>query len=680
MKNVLKITSKKQFINLYKKYFSVIGMDIGPTNTCMAILEPTGPRVIENAEGFRLTPSSVTLTDAPKFEEGLFVGFNSKSKFMLEKKNSFQSMSYLFSNDKQLIEKLIASKRFAFDIELEKLEENSKSSLTDKIKLKTTSGKSYDPIIMSSYFLKYCKEQADSLLGKNIKKIVLSIPNYLNKESSKQDLKRSLNLIGLDPISFVDEEKCSILSYGAINKNNILIFNIGGSSMSLSVLKKENSEPIDNAKDTDQNKGKEKEVLSSGKKDEPKKEEIDYISELNKFKLIENQVNYSIGGEDIDNIIINLLVDEFNKKNKADVEKIDYAMQKIYEASEKAKIELTLSNQVEISLPFLTADQTGPKHLNYILSRGRFERFIGTFLDKIKKECEEFKNKVISKDSDFFNKLDDILIVGGISRIPCIQDIIKQVFKKEPNRNINPEEAQTLGACIIADMLKNKSEEKVSFEKLPLSIGIKTLGGGFTRLINKDVELPIEKSFRLSTTYDNQPVINVSFYMGEREIAEDNKLLGEISKKIPLSKKGFLDIECTIHINEKGYMSINLLEKTLSKSNSSYSLDLNNGLNPEILEDVINVSKKFKDVDELRLETAKLRSEIDEFLYTFDKEINKINTEEAETIQKLSSELSQMISVDIEDTESVLNKYDELIKNVEKIVSLKTERNENNKI
>lgn len=672
MKKVFKITKKNSFLHYYKKYFSVIGMDIGPTNTCMAILEPTGPRVIENAEGFRLTPSYVTITDAPKFEEGLLVGFNSKGKYMIERKNSFHSLSYLFSNDKQLIDKLISTKRFHFDIEIEKIEENSKDSLTDKIKLKTNNDKLYDPILISSYFLKYCKEQADSLLGKNIKKVVLSIPNYLNKDSSKQDLKRSLNLIGLEPISFVDEEKCTILAYASMNKSNILIFNFGGSSLNLSVLKKE---VIENDKKEENNP-----KTDSIKTEENKKEEIDYISELDKFKLIENQIDYNLGGEDIDQTIIDLLVDEFNKKNKADVGKIDYAMQKIYEASEKAKIELTLSNQVEISLPFLTADQTGPKHLNYILSRGRFERFIGNFLDKVKKNCEEFKNKVILKDPTFFEKLDDILLVGGLSRIPCIQDIIKQVFKKEPNKNINPEEAQTLGACIIADMLKNKSEEKVSFEKLPLSIGIKTLGGTFNRLINQGTELPIKKSFKLSTCYDNQPNINVVFYMGEREIADDNKLLGEISKKIPLSKKGFLDIECSIHITDKGYMSINIEEKTLSKSVSSYSLDLNNGLNPEILEDVINISKKFKEVDELRLDNAKLRSEIDEFLYTFDKELNKITGEDVEKSQIISKELSELISNEINDTDLVLNKYNELIQNVEKIISFKNVKNEESKI
>lgn len=600
-------------------YFSIIGMDIGGTNTCMAILEPSGPRVIENAEGLRTTPSVVVYFDGTqlKEEEKALVTINAKKQAIQYSKNCFYGMNYLFSNDKSVIMKLIEKKRFLYTIKMKDV--IGENNFTKDIQLITEAGQVFNPISTSSLFLRYCKEQADGLLGKNIKKVVLAIPSYLNNDNSKKDLREALNTVGLEPINFIEEAQAAIIAYEAQKHNNILVFNLGGTGFSLFYLEKKPEENI--LKDADNKKSETDKDKVSKAEEKDTKEKSNPLKEAQKFEIKQSFYDQFTGGELIDNIIVNSLVEEFKKKNKIDLYKEPSSMQRIQEAAEKAKIELSLSSQVEINLPFIVADHTGPKHLQAIIARSKFERQIDSFTSQVRKHCEIFKDSLKLEKGQ---EIDDILIVGGSTRIPCIQDIIKQVFKKEPNKSLNPEEAPAIGASIIADSLKSISEEKVSFESLPLSIGIETLGGKFCRLIEKGAALPSVKNFKFSTVYDNQPSVNLIFFMGERELAGENRLLGTVTMPIPLAKKGAVMLDVSLKVDEQGNMNVKVTESTLSKKSVNYSIDLNNGLNPEILEDVIEVSKKFKEVDEYEVSKIQLRADIDNFLYVLKKELENI--------------------------------------------------------
>jgi molecular chaperone DnaK len=662
----------KSIFKFNKFYFSIIGMDIGGTNTCMAILEASGPRVIENAEGLRTTPSVVIYFDGNKLkeEEKTLVTINAKKQSIQYSKNCFYGLNYLFSNDKALINKIIEKKRFPYTIEIDNSLENIS---TKDISLKTEQGQVFNPIDTSSLFLKYCKEQADGLLGKNIKKVVLAIPSYLNNENSKRDMKQALNLVGLEPIIFIEEAQASIIGYEAYKKNNILIFNLGGTGFSLFYLEKKAEEK------NKEKENKEEEDKENSDKNKNLKEKRNPLKDALQFEIKKSFYDPFTGGEIIDNLIVNNLVEEFRKKNKIDLTKEPASMQRIQEAAEKAKIELSLSSQIEINLPFIIADNTGPKHLQTMIPRSKFERQIDTFTSQIKKHCESFRKEIENKE------IDDILIVGGTTRIPCIQEIIKQVFKKEPNKSLNPEEAPAIGASIIADSLKSISEEKVSFETLPLSIGIETLGGKFCSLLEKGIKLPCVKNFKFSTVYDNQPSVNLIFFMGERAVASENRLIGTVSKSIPLAKKGELMIDVSLKVDENGNMNVKATESTLSKKSVSYSIDLNNGLNPEILEDVLEISNKFKEVDDFESNKLQLRADIDNFIYVlkdelkkFGKEVDSANSnsessikEESENAENLidpiinkiqlhSEDLEKLISEISFNTEEVLTKYQEI--------------------
>lgn len=651
-------TSKFIYSSLSKFNFSVIGLNIGGTSTCMAILEPSGPRVIENSEGLRTTPSYISFQEGLS-ENDILIGVNSKKlSFQLGKSTFFGSRHFLSMNQEE-IKNLINKKRFPFEVYLNE----DGNYLAENILFKNPYGNPLSPIKQTSLFLKYCKDQADGLLGKNIKKVVLSIPSELNNTTSQKYLIDALGAVDLKPISFIEESKSVLIGYNIISdkdKNGVLVFNLGGTGFSLSYLKR-------NIKEKDKDKEKEAE-----NKDEKDTNTIDIIEEVNKFEVKYHYSNSFLGGDDIDSIITKYLIEEFEKKNRADPTKEISAMQRLREAAEIAKTELSSSNQVEINLPFLMADHKGPKHLQIGLTKSKFERLIDEFIMKLKKECNEFKNKFSQDD-----QIDDILLSGGMTRSPIIQEIVKSIFNKEPNRLINPEEAGAIGACIIADTYNKNFEEKVNFSKLPLSIGIETIGGVMSKLLEKDTSLPNTKTFKLTNVYDNQPSINIKFYMGERVLCEDNRVVGDINMKIPLGKKGEIVVDLNIKCTEEGILNVKMTE-TLSKKSSVYSVDLSNGLTNEIIEDVLSVSNKYKEIDEYSKRDRSLRKELDDFIYEINKEISilkdkekQVNDKEIDllSIENIISEMEIKLSYLNEDNQQeLLGIYNNLKENIEKIL------------
>ena len=624
------------FNNIRRKLFSVVGMDVGGTNTCIAIIEPNGPRVIENAEGLRTTPSYLSIS-----EDGTeFTAVAAKRIAIQNLYSSFYGTKFFFGRkfSDEFVQNLIKEKRFPFKIE---------KGPNDEVYFLTDQNKHYTPKVISILFLKYVKEQAEALTGKPLKKIVMSIPKFI-PENGKQEIKDTVKECGMDVVKFVDEPICTSYAY-SVDKNEkvkkFIVFNLGGLNFSLSYLEK-NSD--DQSKNADVNKENE---------------------DAEAFTVKSEAYDYFLGGDDFDTIITKHLLDEFQRVNKMDVSKELYALQRIREAAEKAKIELSLSQQAEISLPFLAADHTGPKHLNTRISRSKFENLVDPLITRIKKNCEEFLSTNAIKKED----IDEILLVGGISRIPRVQEVIKSVFGKDPNKSLNPEETPALGASILASHVKLKLDEIKTMDSLPLSIGIETLGGSFARLIPKDTPLPLKVTKVFTTVFDNQPRVDLKFYMGEREIASENKLLGNLSMIIPLNKKGDAKLSVTFNLNIKGELSIQAVED-LSKKSSIYSTKINTGLTQEIVEDIIEVSNSLKEADKAKKDLIELKVEADNFIYNLDKFVKENFSSEQdndEKIQKINGEIENLNELlKGEDFEKIIESFKVLQKEYEDLDSV----------
>ncbi len=624
------------FLNIKRKFFSVVGVDIGGTNTCIAIVEPSGPRVIENAEGLRTTPSYISIS-----EDGTeFTAVAAKRIAIQNLHSSFYGTKFFFGRkfSDELVQNLIKEKRFPFKIE---------KGPNDEVYFLTDHNKHYTPKVVSILFLKYVKEQAEALTGKPLKKLVVSVPKFIS-DSGRQEIKETVKECGMDVVKFIDEPISASYAYN-IEKNEkvnkFIVFNLGGLNFSLSFLEKkstESAENLDNNKEIDENQ-----IF------EVKKEFYDYF----------------LGGEDFDAILTKFLLNEFDRVNKMDVSKELYALQRIKEAAEKAKVELSLSQQAEISLPFLAADHTGPKHLNTRISRSKFETLVDPLIMRLKKNCEEF----LAKNEIKKEEIDDVLLVGGVSRIPRVQEIIKQVFGKEPNKTLNPEEAPATGASILASHVKLKLDEIKSMDKLPLSIGIESLGGSFVRLIPKDTPLPLKITRTFTTVYDNQPRVDLKFYMGEREIATENKLLGSVSMVIPLNKKGEAKIMVTFTLNNKGDLQIQAVED-LSKKSTNYSTKINSGLTQEIVDDIIEVSNNFKEADKAKKDLIELKVEADNFIYNLEKFVKENFSDDQadeEKVKQINSEMENLNELlKGEDFEKIIESFKVLQKEYEEMESL----------
>lgn len=621
------------FVNIRRKFFSVIGMDIGGTNTCIAIMEPSGPRVIENAEGLRTTPSYISIS-----EDGTeFTAVAAKRIAIQNILSSFYGTKFFFGRkfSDELVQTFIKENRFPFKIE---------KGPNDEVYFMTDQNKHYTPKVASILFIKYVKEQAEALTGKPIKKIVMSVPKFI-EETGKQEIKETVKECGMDVVQFLDEPISASYAYN-LEKNEkvkkFIVFNLGGLNFSLSYLEK---------KEVDQSENETKE-----------NEEKDLFE-------VKNEVyDYLLGGEDFDNIITKFLLNEFERVNKMDVSKELYALQRIKEAAEKVKVELSLSQQAEISLPFLAADQTGPKHLNTRISRSKFETLIDPLITRLKKNCEEFLNKNGIKKEE----IDDIILVGGVSRIPRVQEIIKSVFGRDPNKSINPEEAPAIGASILASQVRLKLDEIKTMDTLPLSIGIESLGGSFVRLIPKDTPLPAKITKTFTTVFDSQPRVDLKFYMGEREVVGENKLLGSVSMIVPLSKKGESKVNVTFNLSNKGDLQIQAVE-TLSKKSTNYSTKINAGLTQEIIDDIIEVSNNFKEADKSKKDLIELKVEADNFIYNLDKFVreNFSNEEEEEKVKMINEEMENLNELlKGEDFEKIIDSFKVLQKGYEEMASM----------
>ncbi len=487
----------------------VIGIDLGTTNSCVAVMEGSTPKVIENAEGMRTTPSIVAFTD----DGERLVGQPAKRQAVTNPEKTFFAVKRLIGRryDDPIIEK--DKKLVPYSI---MRASNGDAWVSD--------GKDqYSPSQISAFILQKMKETAESYLGQKVEKAVITVPAYFN-DAQRQATKDAGKIAGLEVLRIINEPTAAALAYGLDKQKQgtIAVYDLGGGTFDVSILE-----------------------IGDGV-----------------FEVKSTNGDTFLGGEDFDMRLVNYLADEFQKEQGIDLRKDKLALQRLKEASEKAKIELSSATQTEINLPFITADKSGPKHMTMKLTRAKFEALVDDLVQKTVEPCKRaLKDAGLSAA-----EINEVVLVGGMTRMPKVQEVVKQLFGKEPHKGVNPDEVVAVGAAIQAGVLQGDVKDVLLLDVTPLSLGIETLGGVFTRLIDRNTTIPTKKSQVFSTAEDSQNAVTIRVFQGEREMAADNKMLGQFDLVgIPPAPRGVPQIEVTFDIDANGIVNVHAKDKGTGK-------------------------------------------------------------------------------------------------------------------
>ena len=584
----------------------VIGIDLGTTNSCVAVMEGKESKVIENSEGTRTTPSMVAFTESKE----KLVGQSAKRQAVTNPENTLFAIKRLIG--RSFTDDVVKKDSNLVPYKIVKGDNNDAWV--------ESRGEKYSPSQISAFILQKMKETAESHLGEPVTQAVITVPAYFN-DSQRQATKDAGKIAGLEVLRIINEPTAAALAYGLDKKKTgtIAVYDLGGGTFDISILE-----------------------IGDGV-----------------FEVKSTNGDTHLGGEDFDLEIINYLAGEFKKDNGIDLRQDKLALQRLKEAAEKAKIELSSSTETEVNLPFITADQSGPKHLTIKLSRAKLEAIIGNLLDKSLKPCELALKDAGLKASD----IDDVILVGGMTRMPKVIEIVKNFFGREPNKGVNPDEVVATGAAIQGGVLQGDVKDVLLLDVTPLSLGIETLGGVFTRLIDKNTTIPTKKSQIFSTAEDNQSAVTIRVFQGEREMAADNKLLGQFDLVgIPPAARGMPQIEVTFDIDANGIVNVSAKDKATGKE-QQIRIQASGGLSEEDIERMVKEAEENAEADKKKREMVDARNQADSLVNETEKNLKEHSDKVPESDKnKIEADIEELKKVkDSDNLEAIKSKTEELV-------------------
>jgi molecular chaperone DnaK len=584
----------------------VIGIDLGTTNSCVAIMDGSQAKVLENTEGARTTPSVVAFLE----NEEKLVGQPAKRQAVTNAGDTIFAAKRLIGRkfDGPSVQKDIS--KVPYNIVKS---DNGDAWVEGK-------GKKYSPAQISAFVLQKMKETAEKYLGQTVTKAVITVPAYFN-DSQRQATKDAGKIAGLEVLRIINEPTAASLAYGLDKKGGkkIAVYDLGGGTFDISILE-----------------------IGDGV-----------------FEVKSTNGDTFLGGEDFDDAIVEYLAAEFKKDNGIDLKSDKLALQRLKEAAEKAKIELSSAAQTEINLPFITADKTGPKHLNLKFTRAKLEALVQLLVDRTLEPC-----KTALKDSGFSAaEINEVVLVGGMTRMPKIIETVKNFFGKEPNKSVNPDEVVAMGAAIQGGVLQGDVKDVLLLDVTPLSLGIETLGGVSTKLIEKNTTIPTKKSQVFSTAEDNQPAVSIRVLQGEREMAADNKILGNFELVgLPPAPRGTPQIEVTFDIDANGIVNVSAKDKGTGKE-QKIQIQASGGLSDEEINKMVKDAEANKEADKKKRESVDARNQADSLVFSTEKSLkehgDKISAEEKKAIENGIADLKK--SLEGTDAEDIKKKTQSLI-------------------